>query len=686
MEENRSVSLAEYHHEYMQEIYARAGSEQTFFQSVFLDQMCSLLEDQGLIAGFNSVEFKKTAKGLAVDGWYYDDDLAVLSLFLVDFRHSADLETIRQTEISRGFKRLDRFLTESLKDNFVELLEESAPIFELADEIRRQRKGIARVRFYLLTNAQLSSRAEAVPESSVAGFRCSFDIWDLSRVHRIESSGRAREDTILDLTMFDSDGLRCLPAYLGEDSMESYILVVPGLLLAQIYDEYGDRLLEQNVRTFLQFRGKINKGIRNTIQNEPHMFFAYNNGLSATAEEVETSRDGERILRIKNLQVVNGGQTTASIFTAMKKHKADIEKVYVQVKLSVVPSELVDSVVPRISEFANTQNKINAADFFSNHPFHLRIEDLSRRLWAPSAEGSLRETHWFYERTRGQYANQQAKLTSRGQKEFLLKNPRQQMFSKTDLAKFVHSFEALPYKVSEGAQKNFSAFAGKIGERWERDETEFNELWFKRLIAKAILFKCLDKVVMQEDWYGGYKANIVSYSLAKLSAMVNKAGLHIDFVKIWGEQSPSDAVSKQLLEIAQLVNRSIQATPEGISNVTEWCKKQACWGAIESATFDLNSAILGELLEQEENTSQEKNATDTQIIQTGIQAQTYVFEKGAAYWTKLDIWNRSNQTLSLKEIGILAVARSIPDKFPTEKQAKVLIEAERRALAEGFHE
>jgi hypothetical protein len=567
VEEGRRVSLAEYYSEYMQEIYARAGSEQTFYQSVFLDQMCSLLEDQGLIGGFNSVEFKKTAKGLAVDGWYYDDDLAVLSLFLVDFRPSASLENITQTEILRGFKRLERFLTESLKDNFTGMLEESAPIFELADEIRRQRRSISRVRFYLLSNAQLSLRAEAVPESSIAGLRCSFDIWDISRVHRIESSGKSREDIVMDLRLWEGNGLRCLPAYTGEGSMQSYILVMPGVFLSQIYDEYGERLLEQNVRTFLQFRGNINKRMRNTIQSEPHMFFAYNNGLSATAEAVETTRDGERILRIKNLQIVNGGQTTASIFTAMKKHKADIKKVYVQVKLCVVPPEVVDTVVPRISEFANTQNKINAADFFSNHPFHLRIESISRDLWAPSAEGSLRQTHWFYERARGQYANQQAKLSSKGQKEFLSKNPRQQMFSKTDLAKFVHSFEELPHKVSEGAQKNFSAFAGSIGELWEKDNAQFNELWFKRLIAKAILFKYLDKVVMKEDWYGGYKANIVSYSLAKYSAMVSKAGRHIDFAKIWEKQKPSDATSKQLLQIAKYANHFIQDTPVGILSI-----------------------------------------------------------------------------------------------------------------------
>ena len=207
------------------------------------------------------------------------------------------------------------------------------------------------------------------------------------------------------------------------------------------------------LRTFLQFRGKVNKGIRNTIQNEPEMFFAYNNGLTTTAESVETDKARERIRSVTNFQIVNGGQTTASIFTATKKDKAALSKVYVQVKLTVIPPERAEAVVPRISEYANTQNKVSAADFFSNHPFHLRIEELSRRIWAPSPTGGLRETHWFYERARGQYANAQANLTPAKQREFLAKNPRSQMFTKTDLAKFEYSMSMRPHIVSLGAQE-----------------------------------------------------------------------------------------------------------------------------------------------------------------------------------------------------------------------------------------
>ena len=203
---------------------------------------------------------------------------------------------------------------------------------------------------------------------------------------------------------------------------------------------------------FFSFGAKSIKGIRNTIQNEPEMFFAYNNGLTTTAESVETDTARERIRSVTNFQIVNGGQTTASIFTATKKDKAALSKVYVQVKLTVIPPERAEVVVPRISEYANTQNKVSAADFFSNHPFHLRIEELSRRIWAPSPVGGLRETHWFYERARGQYANAQANLTPAKLREFLAKNPRPQMFTKTDLAKFEYSMSMRPHIVSSPAQ------------------------------------------------------------------------------------------------------------------------------------------------------------------------------------------------------------------------------------------
>lgn len=680
--------IKEFHKEYMQEIYARSGAENDFNEAVFTENMCDFLVEQAAVEDFAYVGYKKNALGLRVDAWDYSHETSTIRLFITDFRSQSDLGTLTRTEVTKSLKQAQRFFERSLQRDFFESLEESSPSYGVAREIfeRAKRDEIQKVHIYLLSNAQLSKRVQSIDNLDLNGYECVSHIWDIDRVFRIESSKKQREDVEV---RFDSDGqggIPCLPAFTGTDACESYLLVMPGSLIAQLYDNYGERLLEQNVRTFLQFRGKVNKGIRNTIQNEPEMFFAYNNGLAATAESVETSRDRNRIISIKNPQIVNGGQTTAAIFmaTQQKKSAADIAKVYVQVKLSVVPSEDVDDVVPRISEYANTQNRVSAADFFSNHPFHLRIEEISRRLWAPSAEGGLKETRWFYERARGQFATKQSNMTPAQKRQFLSKFPKKQMFTKTDLAKFENSFARLPHIVSKGAQKNFADYASKIGKRWDRNDKQFNELFFKRLIAKAIVFRYLDRNIMRQPWYGGYKANIVTYTIAKLVDMITNTKERLDLNEIWQDQDISDALKIQLVEIATEVNAEIQKTPEGVTNVTEWCKKEACWTHVQNLPIELSADVRKELIRTEENSHREKDAARTQTIQNNIHAQARVVELGGGYWQRLSAWNKEARVLSPKELGVLDVACNIPRKLPTEAQCKVLLRAEERAIAEGF--
>lgn len=679
------MSINDYYTEFMQEIHARSGAEQNFTETVFTERMCDFLVDQATVENYTSAAYKNSPRGIRVDAWDYNDDTEILSLFVTDFRFNNELETLPNTEVNRNFKRLERFFSESLNYNFLAGLEESSPGYELAREIHDKGKSqsISRVQFFLLTNAQLSKRVSAIKNNSIEGYNCTYDIWDISRLFRIESSGKAREDVVIDFQEFIPQGIPCLPAF-DSDGFASYLLAMPGEIVAELYDRYGERLLEQNVRTFLQFRGKVNKGIRNTIQNEPEMFFAYNNGLTATAEQVQTDKAQSKIESVTNLQVVNGGQTTVSIFTTNKKNKADLSKVYVQVKLTVIKPEKVETVVPRISEYANTQNKVSAADFFSNHPFHLRMEEISRRLWAPSPQGGLRETHWFYERARGQYANQQANLTPARKKEFLAKNPRSQMFTKTDLAKFEHSLSMKPHIVSLGAQKNFANFANEIGQKWEKNEKQFNELYFQSLIAKAVLFRFLDKNIMKQSWYGGYKANIVTYSLAKLAHMISKTGKGLDLAQIWKSQKLSPALETQLLTIAKAVDEHIQNTPEGITNVTEWCKKEWCWKKLQDLPIPLNEMVTVGLLDSNAVRYREKNAEKVQEIDDGIFAQKYVVEKGADYWKRVAQYGLQGAFLSPKEMDIMGIACVIPNKIPTEKQARIVVEVERKLESEGM--
>ncbi len=680
------MDLSEYHAEFMQEIHNRSGAEQNFTEAEFTERMCDFLVEQAAIENYTCAAYKNSPRGICVDAWDYNDDTECLNLFITDFKFSNELETLPNAEVTRNFRRLEKFFSESLKTKFLLALEESSPGYELAREIydKNKSKAISRVQFVLLTNAQLSKRVSAIENNNIEGYNCLYDIWDINRLFRIESSGKAREDIVINFQEFLPEGLPCLPAFTASDNFASYLFVMPGKIVADLYDKYGERLLEQNVRTFLQFRGKINKGIRNTIQNEPEMFFAYNNGLTATAENVRTDRTGYKIQSVNNLQIVNGGQTTASIFTAMKKSRAELSKVHVQVKLTVIQPEKVETIVPNISKYANTQNKVSAADFFSNHPFHLCIEEISRRLWAPSPQGGLRESHWFYERARGQYANAQANLTPAQKREFLSKNPRSQMFTKTDLAKFEHSLSMQPHVVSLGAQKNFAKFANKIGPNWEKNEKQFNELFFQNLIAKAILFRFLDKSIMKQDWYGGYKANIVTYSLATLAHLIEETGKNLDLSRIWKVQKLSSALEIQLLTIAELVNKHIQDTPEGITNVTEWCKKEWCWKKLQELSIPLNLDVIADLVDNDEIKLRKKSAAKVQKIDNGILAQQYILEKGAEYWKKVARYGLEGAFLSPKEKSIIEIACKIPHKLPSEKQAKIVLDIEKKLKAEGL--
>lgn len=686
------MKIEEFFNDFTQDILAQSGAEENFTRSVFIEHMCTLLENEGAISGYDLTEHKITSRGQAVDAWSYDDEFSKLTLILADYRTSGELESLTKTDINTCFKRLRNFIFSALKPGFSASLEEADPVSELAWLIQESSKDISQISLVVVSNAQLSSRVVELPQDKAGNYATSTEVWDLGRTFRSETSGRSRESVEIDFSESREKGIPCLPAYTGEDSLKSYLLVVPGETLASLYRDHGERLLEQNVRTFLQFRGKVNKGIGNTIKNEPEMFFSYNNGLCATAEEVETTGNDTLLVKVKNLQIVNGGQTTASIYTALRKDKADLSKVYVQVKLSVITPSEVENIVPRISEYSNTQNKVNAADFFSNHPFHLRIEEFSRRLWAPSSEGSIHETHWFYERARGQFANQQANLTPSEKKKFLTQNPRSQMFTKTDLAKFFLSIEESPFEVSLGAQKAFSGtprtegFVGRVTKLWGKDGRLINEIWFKRSIAKAILFKGLDKTVYRMPWYSGYKANIVTYTLAKFAQVVRETGLHIDFLDIWDKQKTPTQIETLLGNLAEEINEVLCNPPEGVTNnVSEWAKKELCWDTVKKLPATLDPEVKQLLIEHETAKERDKEGGRNQAIQDSINAQNYVFEKGAPHWRQLRDWNRTNKKLSPKELGILNIACSIPRKFPSDKQSVILVRAEDRAKVEGFY-
>lgn len=487
-------------------------------------------------------------------------------------------------------------------------------------------------------------------------------------------------------------GIPCLPAHIKSADYESYLMVMPATILGDLYGKYGDRLLEQNVRCFLQARGKVNKGMRSTILTDPEMFFAYNNGITATAREViaEPKADGIYIREIKDLQIVNGGQTTASLFHTSRKDKAPLEKIFVQMKLSVVDSEKGEEVIPRISEYANTQNKVNAANFFSNPPFHIRMEEFSRRLWAPPQQGALRESKWFYERARGQYSDSQAKISKAEKKKFLAEFPSSQMFAKTDLAKFENVWEDKPTYVNLGAQKNFAQYAKRIGQEWAKNPDNFNELYYKRAIARAILFRKTERIVSVQSWYsGGYRANIVAYTLALLSKLCADMGKSFDFMKVWEIQGITDVMRDAIGITAKVVFDSIMTPMAGISNISEWCKKEACWDRLQLKSGELKSLLpkpfLNGLVDKENIVEEVKSAAKVQKIDNGIEAQKKVISIPAAKWRQIMTYGNKKNLFSPMKTGILQVASQIPAKIPSEKQSVILIDVLAKASLDGIN-
>lgn len=692
------MNIQEFFHEFQQDILSRADANQNFTESMFVDVMGDLLVEIGDISGFDSCYYRHKSLGIRVDGYSIEEGERLLNLFVSDYRSGSDLETITQNEFFAACKRGKKFFLKSMDHEYLNRLEESSDGYGLMRDLAGRSHQFDKVRIHVLSNAVAGRNLVGLSSVTEDGIMFVFDLWDLGRMFRLEESGRSRESITIDFSRFHESGsLPCLPAHLGgETAYRSYLAVVPGTVLAKLYDEYGQRLLEQNVRTFLQFRGNVNKGMRRTILSSPEMFFAFNNGITATAEGVETVVEGgqQKLSQITNLQIVNGGQTTASIFTAGKSDDADLDHIFVQMKLSVIDPDEVEELVPKISEYANSQNKVNAADFFSNHPFHQQVEEFSRRIWAPSSDGSPIETHWYYERSRGQYANEQSIRTAAKKREFLRQNPKKQMFTKTDLAKFENSWRMNPHLVSLGAQKNFALVAKVIGDEWEKDSRDFNELYFRDLVAKAILFREVDRRIMKQEWYGGYKANIVTYTLAYFRWLVEKSGKILDLEKIWVGQQLEQPLLKQLLFLAKEVNDVITDTPPGITNVSEWCKKEQCWENIKQKGLlkRLDAGLKGYLLDKKAGAQQlkesRKSARQLQAIDDGIEAQKRVLEMDALYWQELVEWNARSGVLTDAELSLARIASMAlrTGRPATEKQSIKLLKALDKALDDGFKE
>lgn len=670
--------LTDFHRQLLADIKGDADAMGMITSEAFLERMADILDEAGEATSLAQCyhEGKFGSKPVQIDAYSWDptDEEGVLSVVICDLSIADEPQSIDKSEINRLLKRLVEFIVASKTSAFREGLEETSNGFIVSDLIARAWKQITKIKLILVTNRINKSRTDAQPVGSIGGIPVTSNIWDLTRIERFVSSGQTREDLIIDFAETFGEPVPVLKASFEGAPLESYIAVIPGAQLAEIYEKWGARLLEANVRSFLQARNKVNRGIRDTIRDDPARFFSYNNGLTATAESVEIADLGEGLLLMSanNFQIVNGGQTTASIHAARKLAPTQLKDVFVQMKLTVVPAEQSEEMVPLISQFANSQNKVNAADFFANHPFHVRIEEFSRRILAPSGDDGYRETKWFYERARGQFADERGRRSIGDRKRFDAEFPRTQFFTKTDLAKYENSYRCLPHEVSLGAQKNFAKLAQFIGSDWEKRKDAYDEVWFKHLIAKAIIFRSLEKLVPQQQWYlNGYRANIVTYAFAKV--VHDAAAKHrlLDLDRIWSMQRVPANIERALLLAAEAASAVITNPPSSISNrnMSEWAKKQGCWAELARQHVEYEQDFWDNLVDQAEAQSAKRSERRDRALSSGIEAQAEVVRQGADYWKQLLAFGLSIRQLNGREQGILKSCTSMPTRIPSEKQS-----------------
>ena len=529
-----------------------------FKENAFTRIVLEDLDEAGAVESPVCCHFEAgTTQPVKINAYSLPEDEQRLILVVTDYCIAGDggFQTINAAETDKTFKPAERFLQLLGDPRHRFDVNPAHEAYGMIRAISSRLDTIRNVQIILITNRKLAVRREKQRPRTVRHFQLSHDIWDLERIFRFRSAGVAHDPVELDFSHLPGGGLACLSNDDPDLGYSTTLALVPGRVLADLYEEYGARLLELNVRSYLQARGKINRGILETLCKTQERFLAYNNGITIVAEDISLTPDQTRIAKITGLQVVNGGQTTASIHRAFKENRADISHVYVQAKITKVPLASFDEVVPEISKYSNTQNKVNEVDLRANHPFHIGVERFAAKKWAPGERSK-----WFYERARGSYQTARARAP-RGARIFDTEFPAEQRLTKEDLARYFNVFDGLPHVSSRGGQKSFLKFMegiGKLPKDWEPSEAEFKEI-----VGKTILFRASHEIA-RAIGLSAYRINIVSYAVALL---MYKTGQTIDFGRVWELQDIAPHwkqwLTEYLPEVKGLLDRGVKRQKPG---------------------------------------------------------------------------------------------------------------------------
>ena len=683
-----NMAFEEYKKEYLDDIRINAQIESVLPDEYFLEDALDKLTAMGELTDPVIRPIQKRCRNnkiMAFDAYGFDASDKSFVLISNDFKDTADA-TLTRTELDTIRTRMLNFIQEAFDERLQEYFDLTDEMLPVGRNIARRMKkdyvdldnddSIDQIKLYIITNKTLSDKVTSLRCDDFLDKRVELNVWSIKRFYDLYQSGKDREPILIETDQYGIKGIPCIKAEMsGNLDYDAYLAIVPGYFLHSIYYDHGSRLLEGNVRAFLSNRGKINKGIRETIRKEPTKFFAYNNGIACTAAKITLSDDKRFITSMEDLQIINGGQTTASLTSAVIKDKLPLDNIFVPMKLTVVKNDDYDMMIQNISRYANSQNSVKNSDFFSNHPFHRVFEALSKKIPAPVSGDNVNNTFWYYERSRGKYDQEQFKITRKSEKEaFARRYPKSQLIKKEDLAKFFTCAELLrPDVVSKGGEKCMSFFAEYIDSQYQKTPEYFNDEFFKLAICYAILFKTTDKIVKNSDWYvsASYiKPFIVPYTISKIIVNLPK-GYCLDYDLIWRKQTLYPSLNCQIEKVAHATNEFIR---NSVGSAREYCSKEETWKRYKEVPLSLDPQFVNDLISKEVMDERIQGEIKEKKLEKDVNWLVEIYNLGNSYWTDLLKEGMKRHILSPMETDLLnlAIAFTAGKKVPSEKQAKLI--------------
>ena len=655
------MELNEFREEFLAQTHESAITFGNTDEDQFVADTLDLLEKNEEV--LTPIQYSCDMKGsqnrnIGFDAYAYSEADSSIVLIKSDFVYGTESVNLTNEDIKIHFNKMQYFIEDAYNDNIKRFCDPSDNIIDIAKDFK-EKIGIAEntevtsFKFYIITNKVLSNRVKSVEAPYLLNRPASIKIWTLERFFELYKSSKNERITVK-CSDFGFDGIQCIKANVSSSNLfDSYMGVMPGLLLAKLFKQYQAPLLEGNIRCFLTGKGKINRAIKATIVGEhPENFFTYNNGIAVVSNAISLSEDGHYITSFDGFQIINGGQTTASLTKALIKGEApagNMEKIFVPMKLTVLnfdikdedPSEekqrktdLYNTIVHDIAKCSNQQNPTKDADFFSNDPFHREMERLSllRENETPVKPGALSGTYWFYERSKNRWDQSTFYMTKAKRDAWNRLHPKGQVITKEKFGMYYNTIDLLPHLVCGGGVKNFPDFAENIVKCIEKNPNMINSFFFKKYVAVKIIYDSTDLIIAKADWYptGGYKAMYVPYTISKIVASLPR-GKEIDWTRIWNAQKIYESLARQIEIVAYKTHLFLKKISNG-GIERSFAIKEETWKQYRQEPLVLEEDFVDELIDSEEFKDKAKSEAKKKHFETEIDLEVKVNSLGSAYW------------------------------------------------------